>query len=147
MQFVQFQILLNCVTNNLLQDGYSQYGTPLLFPRLTTSGDPSTPCTDRSQVNLSFAFKSESRLLNMTRSFLCYRVLREVRHPWCCGKDLSQPVDLPRVRHRLRQASGHHTVQASGAPHEVVSSSVFQHSSPTVGSGLLPIADSVGSST
>jgi hypothetical protein len=48
---------------------------PLPFPHPTTLGNASTPHADSSQVNLSFAFKSESRLLNMTQSLLCYRVL------------------------------------------------------------------------
>jgi hypothetical protein len=81
MQFFEFQTLLNCITNDFLQQDYSPYGMSLLFPRLTTPDDPSTPHIDSSQVNLSFAFKLESRLLNMTRSLLCYRVLRVVKHP------------------------------------------------------------------
>jgi hypothetical protein len=115
MQFVQFQTLINCVTNEFLRCGYSLYGTPPLFPHPTTPGDLSTSRTNNSQVKLSFVFKSESRLLNMTQSLLCYGVLRVVRHPCCCGEDLPQPVDIPCGRHHLRQASGHHMIQAYAA--------------------------------
>jgi hypothetical protein len=80
----------------------------------------------------------------MTQSLLCYKVLST--HD-VVVEDLPQLVDLSRGRHRLRQASSHHTVQASGALPTVVSRSVFHHSSPTVGSGLLVVADVVGSST
>jgi hypothetical protein len=139
--------MLNCVTNDLLEHNYSPYGTSPPFPCPTTLGDPMTSRANSSQVNLSFVFKSESRLLNKTQSLLCYRVLRVVRHPWCRGEVLLQPADLPRGRHHLWQASGRHTVQASGALPIAVSSSVFQHSSPTVGSGLLATADAMGNST
>jgi hypothetical protein len=50
----------------------------------------------------------------MTQSFLCYRVLRVAKHPWCHGEDLPQPVHLPRGHHRLRQDLGHLQVSASG---------------------------------
>jgi hypothetical protein len=60
-------MLLNCITNDFLQHGYSLYGPLPLFPHPTTLGDPSTPRTESFQVNLSFTFKSESKLLNMTR--------------------------------------------------------------------------------
>jgi hypothetical protein len=64
MQFVQFQTLFNCVTNDFLKHGHSPYGTPPPFPHPTTLGDPSTPCANSSQVILTFVLKSESRLLN-----------------------------------------------------------------------------------
>jgi hypothetical protein len=54
----------------------------------------------------------------MTRSFLCYRLLRVARHPRCSGEDLPQPVHLPRGRHRLQQESGRLRVQSSSVrPH------------------------------
>jgi hypothetical protein len=77
----QFQTLLDRVTNDFLQHGYTSYGPSPPFPHPTTPGDPSTPRVESSKVNLSFAFKSEFRLLNMTRSLFCYRVLRVARHP------------------------------------------------------------------
>jgi hypothetical protein len=41
MQFFQFQtILLNCVTNDFLQQGYTLYSSPSPFHRPTTRGDP-----------------------------------------------------------------------------------------------------------
>jgi hypothetical protein len=41
------KILLNCVPNYFLQQGYTPYGAPSLpFPRRTTPGDPSTPHID-----------------------------------------------------------------------------------------------------
>jgi hypothetical protein len=47
--FSNFQtILLNCITNDYLQQGYTPYGPPPPFPRPTTSGDPSTPHVDSS---------------------------------------------------------------------------------------------------
>jgi hypothetical protein len=110
----QFQtILINCVPNDFLQQGYTSYGSPPQFPRLTTPGDPSTPCVESSQVNLYFAFKSESRLLNMTRSLLCCRVLRVARHPRCHGEDLPWLVHLPRGSHRLWPNASHLQVHAS----------------------------------
>jgi hypothetical protein len=68
---------------------------------------------------LYFEFKSESRLLNITRYLLCCRVLRVARHPRCRGDDLLQPVHLLRGCHHLRQDSSRLQVQASGAlpPH------------------------------
>jgi hypothetical protein len=57
----------------------------------------------------------ESRLLNMTRSLLCYRVLRVARLPRCPGEDLPQPVHLPRGCHCLWQDSGRLQVQVSNA--------------------------------
>jgi hypothetical protein len=50
--FSNFQtILLNYVTNDFLQQGYTLYGLSPSFPRPTTPGDPSTPHIDSSQVN------------------------------------------------------------------------------------------------
>jgi hypothetical protein len=47
--FSNFQTILhNCITNDFLQQGYIQYGPPLLFPRPTTPGDPSTSRVDSS---------------------------------------------------------------------------------------------------
>jgi hypothetical protein len=54
MQFFNFiKILLNCVPNNFLQQGYTPYSAPLLppFHRPTTWGNPLTPHIDRSLVN------------------------------------------------------------------------------------------------
>jgi hypothetical protein len=53
-----------------MQYGYSPYGMPSSFPHPTAPGDPSTLCTDSSQVNLSFVFKLEFKLLNITQSLL-----------------------------------------------------------------------------
>jgi hypothetical protein len=133
MQFFQFQtILLNCVTNDFLQQGYTLYCRPLSFPHPIAPEDPSTPHVESSQVKLYFALKSESKLLNMTRSLLCYRVFRVARLPRCCAEDLPQPVNLPRGHHRLWQDSGHLQVHASGAlPHsriQVSLSALVPHS-------------------
>jgi hypothetical protein len=127
MQFCQFQtILLTYVTNDFLQQGYTPYGPPSPFPHPTTPSDPSTPHVESSQVNMYFAFKSESRLLNMTRSLWCYRVLRVAQHPRCRGEDLPQRVDLPRGRHHLRQDSVSLQVQTSGAlPHSRIVTPTF----------------------
>jgi hypothetical protein len=42
------QILLNCIPNDFLQQGYTLYSVPPPFPRPTTPGDPSTPPVDSS---------------------------------------------------------------------------------------------------
>jgi hypothetical protein len=44
-------ILLNCVTNDFLQQGYTPYGPPPLFPHPSTPGEPSMPHVDRSYVS------------------------------------------------------------------------------------------------
>jgi hypothetical protein len=44
-------ILLNCVTNDFLHQGYTPYGLPPPFPHPTTPDDPTTPCVNNSQVN------------------------------------------------------------------------------------------------
>jgi hypothetical protein len=50
--FSNFQtILLNCVTIDFLQQGYTLYNPPLPFSHPTTPGDPSTPHVDNSQGN------------------------------------------------------------------------------------------------
>jgi hypothetical protein len=48
----------------------SPYGLPPQVPRPTAPGDPSTPCHDASQVDLSFLFKSDFKFLNLSHSFL-----------------------------------------------------------------------------
>jgi hypothetical protein len=84
----------------ILQQGYTPYGPPPPFPCPTTPGDPSIPHAESSQVNLSFPLNSQSRLLNMTQSLLCYRVFRVARHPRCRGEDLPLLVDLSHGHHR-----------------------------------------------
>jgi hypothetical protein len=81
MQFFQFQTLLNCVTNDFLQHGNIPHGLLPPFPPPMTSGDPSTLRVESSLLNLSFALKLESRLLNMSQFLLCYRVLRVASDP------------------------------------------------------------------
>jgi hypothetical protein len=127
MKIFQFQIiLLNCVTNDFLKQGYTPYSLSPPFPHPTTPDDPSTPHIESSQAKLYFALKSECRLLNMTRSLLCYMVLRVARHPRCHGEDLPQRVHLPRGCHHLRQDSGRLQIQAFDAlPPTAVSKSTF----------------------
>jgi hypothetical protein len=128
MQFVQFQTLLNCITSDFLQHGYSPYGPPPPFPHPTTPGDPSIPRTENSQVNLSFAFKSESRILNMTQSLLCYGVLRVTRHPHVMER-------MPCSRWTF------HVVVTGFGRLLAANRSRLLATYPTAGSGLLAIAD------
>jgi hypothetical protein len=48
----------------------SSYGPPPQIPHPTVTGDPLTPRPDRSQVNLSFLFKSEFECLTMSQFVL-----------------------------------------------------------------------------
>jgi hypothetical protein len=83
----------------------------------------------------------------MTRSFLCYRLLRVTRHPRCSGEDLPQSVHLPRDHHRLRQDSSRLQARLLASAPIVVSRSAWRPSSPTDGSGLLAATAAVGIST
>jgi hypothetical protein len=70
----------------------------------------------------------------MTWSFLCYKLPRIARHPWCSGEDLPQDSGHLRSRH----------LASSPTP---VSRSGWRHSSPTDGLGVLAVANAVGIST
>ena len=53
-----------------MQYGMSPYGPPPQVPRPTTPVEPSTPRGDASQVNLSFLFMLEFKILTMSLSVL-----------------------------------------------------------------------------
>jgi hypothetical protein len=79
----------------------SPYGPPPQVPRPTAPGDPSTPCHDTSQVDLSFLFKSDFKFLNLSHSFLL-QGSQTAKHPCCRGENLQQPCSLRRGCHSLQ---------------------------------------------
>jgi hypothetical protein len=82
--------------------GFSPYGPPWQILHHIAPSDPSTPRLDGSHVKLSFFNLNSFSWVNLS----CYRVLRRVQQPWCCGEDLPQSGRFWRGHHHLQQDTG-----------------------------------------
>jgi hypothetical protein len=103
-------------------------------------GDPSTPRLDSSHVNLSFVFKLEFKLINMSQSFL-FQGSQSSLTPMMPGRISSSRATfhVATITSSWIMAATRCRLLAADA-----SRSVFEHSSPTAGLGLFADVDVVG---
>jgi hypothetical protein len=125
--------------------GFSPYSSQPHIPCPTTLGDPSTPCLHTSQVNLSF-FQFRIQFLNYESIF---HVIGFLDGSNTC--DAMGRISYSRATFDVAATTSSWIlatyVSRCGFLVPTASRPKFQHSTPTVGPGILDVADAMGTST